>query len=530
MSNSKLSRRDFLKGSAVIGGMVAGSALLSACSAQDAAQDEDAIVWDKEADVVVIGYGGAGAATAITAHDAGSQVLLLEKTETGGGNTSVSLGGFLNVTDSDLAYKYTTKLFDYSLAEMDEEIIRVFTTECARNAEWVSALEPGMTPMKYGGASYKSVEGSETQEKYQIPREGMRTGASLFAAYKYAVEEDRGIEVMFSTPAQRLITDKDGAVIGVVAESNGSTINIKARKGVALTCGGYEFDDTMKQNTLKGYPVRAAGWPANTGDGIRMAQEVGAGLWHMNGASCSFAFETDPDLPMCVWNQGGAGILVDKHAKRFTNEVTVESHACLLATDVYDSHAMEYPRIPCFHILDESLRQTKKFGFESSGNLGNHYKWSDDNLAEIEKGWIIKADTLEELAGKLGLDPEALVATVEKYNADIKNGLDTEFGREVKQEEVYGVMTGTIPLETAPYYGIVLYPTLLNTQGGPRRNAQAQVLDAFGEPIPRLYSAGEIGSFWGIIYQGSGNNAESMVFGRIAGANLAALDPWDAEE
>ena len=84
------------------------------------------------------------------------------------------------------------------------------------------------------------------------------------------------------------------------------------------------------------------------------------------------------------------------------------------------------------------------------------------------------------------------------------------------------------PLETAPYYALQIYPALINTQGGPRRNDKAQILDAFGEPIPRLYSSGEMGSLWGIIYQGAGNNAESLVFGRIAGENAAKLENWDA--
>lgn len=519
-NKTKLSRRDFVKGSAMLGGIVAGGALVSGCSASEQPQKSER-TWDKETDVVVVGYGGAGAATAISAYDNGAEVLILEKMEQGGGNTAVSLGGFLNTSDTEAAYQYTASLFEYSLAEMDEEIVRVFADECANNAEWVTSLEEGIEPLKYGGASYKEVAGSETQEKYQIPRKGMRSGESLFAMYQYAVEE-RGIEALLNTPAKRLITDGEGAVIGVVAESNGQEISIKARKGVALTCGGFEFDEEYKMNYLKGYPVHACGAEGNTGDGVRMAQEVGAKLWHMTGASALLAFKLDDDMPMAI-TDNTYGIIVDKNSKRFMNEPALEGHAGLLAVDWYDSHHMDFPRIPCYYIYDDDMRKAGKFAWEGSGVLGGMYEWSEDNSVEIEKGWIPYADTLEELAEKMGLDPAALVQTVERYNADVVSGVDTEWGRTVEED---GELLSP-PIVTPPFYALELYPTLLNTQGGPRRNAKSQIIDAFGEPIPRLYGAGELGSFWGIIYQGAGNNTESMVFGRVAGAELAALDPWD---
>lgn len=517
--SGNMSRRDLLKASALIGGtFLAGGITLTQAQAKE-------VAWDYETDVVVVGYGGAGAAAAIAAFDGGAEVILLEKMEKPGGNTAVSLGGFINTSDPDAAYTYTRKLFDYSLAEVDEEIVRVFCDECAHNAEWVSALEEGLEIKKYGGASYKKVEGAESQEKWQVPRAGMRPGESLFAAYENAVEYDRDIDVMLNTPAKHLITNEDGEVIGVLAESNGAPIAIKARKGIALTCGGFEFDDEYKQNFLKGYPIRACGAKGNTGDGLRMAQEVGAKLWHMNGVSALLAFEATEDLPMVIMDNE-SGIIVDKNAQRFMDEPLLEGHAGLLAVDLWDTHNMLYPRIPCFMIFDDEMRKLAPFGWYSSGALGAAYKWSDDNLVEIENGWVNKADTIAELAELVGLDPAALEATVAQWNASVEAGVDSEWGRTIVDDEGKQV---SLPIATPPFYAHVLYPTLLNTQGGPRRNAQSQVIDAFGEPIPRLYAAGELGSFWGIIYQGAGNNTESMVFGRIAGANLAALDPWDAE-
>jgi len=137
------------------------------------------------------------------------------------------------------------------------------------------------------------------------------------------------------------------------------------------------------------------------------------------------------------------------------------------------------------------------------------------------------------LARILGMNSENLKETVIAWNRDITQGEDTQFGRTVHSEATekpayqgQELPVLSSPIKTPPYYALPLFPTLINTQGGPRRNSKAQVLDAFGDPIPRLFSAGELGSMWGLIYQGGGNITECMVFGRIAGKNAAAEKPW----
>jgi succinate dehydrogenase/fumarate reductase flavoprotein subunit len=129
--------------------------------------------------------------------------------------------------------------------------------------------------------------------------------------------------------------------------------------------------------------------------------------------------------------------------------------------------------------------------------------------------------------------PAILEETVGRWNEDVKSNSDTLYNRPIRspgkkrpeyKDFVAHVLSAAI--EQPPFYGIELYPCLLNTQGGPRRNEAAQVLDSFGRPIPRLYSAGELGSMWGMIYQGAGNIAECLVFGRIAGRNVAGERPW----
>ena len=120
--------------------------------------------------------------------------------------------------------------------------------------------------------------------------------------------------------------------------------------------------------------------------------------------------------------------------------------------------------------------------------------------------------------------------TVQKWNADIKAGEDTDFGRAIKaagkQAYAFDAPLKSAPIEHGPYYAIPLYPALVNTQGGPRKNSKGQVLNAVNEVIGRLYVAGELGSMWGPMYQGACNNAESLVFGQVAGENVVNEKPW----
>lgn len=476
--------------------------------------------WDREVDVVIVGYGGAGSAAAIEAHDAGAEVLILESTEQGGGNTRVSFGGFLCPANVEEAITYITGLFDLSLSTKDENLIRVFAEESVNNVEWITGLKEGTTVHQYGGAGYPMVEGADSMKKYVVHGDGkglVGFAINLFKLFQYAVEEQRHIPILYNTPARRLVTDADGEVVGLVAESDGREVAVYARRAVILTCGGYEADEQLLQNHVKGYPLYNIGHPGNKGDGVRMAQKVGAGLWHMNGVSCGFGLKV-PEFESAfgMFISRKAHIFIDKTGKRFVEETGIENHAGLLAVDFYDTRALHYPRLPFYAIIDETTR--KKGRISKAAGLGSNaftYEWSKDNSREIEKGWLVKGESLAELAGKLNISPSNLEQTILRWNEMVDQGEDTDFGRNIDPDV-------QMKIETAPFYAVVMHPALINTQGGPRRNEKSQVLDAFGDPIPRLYSAGELGSMWGIIYQGAGNIAECIVFGRIAGKNSAA--------
>jgi hypothetical protein len=190
----------------------------------------------------------------------------------------------------------------------------------------------------------------------------------------------------------------------------------------------------------------------------------------------------------------------------------------------FSQERVEYPNNPFYLVFDETLKT--KQPLSSSGGMGGRmtwngvydvYKWSADNNAEIEKGWIIKAGTIKELAAKIPMDAAGLEETIAKYNGYCRSGKDAEFDR--RKESL-------LPIKTPPYYAMELALTCINTQGGPKHNAKAQTLDNEDKPIPRLYSAGELGSFFGFLYPGGSNIPEAIAFGGIAGENAAAEKPW----
>ena len=215
----------------------------------------------------------------------------------------------------------------------------------------------------------------------------------------------------------------------------------------------------------------------------------------------------------------GPGFWVDQNGKRFVNEKSIDTHTCLYAVDLFDPIKHSYPRIPAYLIFDEKALKAGPVAGGITGWLGYRegYIWSKDNSVELKAGLIKSGRTPEELAKVIGIDAEGLKATIAEWNKGVAEGKDA-LGRPMKNAK--GAVLSA-PLE-GTLYAIELVPSLLNTQGGPRRNVKGQVLNAYGEVIPGLYVAGEMGSMWGHIYQGACNNAEALVFGRLAGKAAAA--------
>ena len=521
-------RRNLLKGGA------AAVASLPFASAIAKPYSKD-IRWDKETDVLVVGYGGAGACAAITAHDAGAKVLIVEKMKEGGGNTAVSSGGFMIPKNEADALTYLNATYDFADSEKDPELLKVFCKEIMGVKSFMEGLKPDTKLWVYGHAGFQNLKGWEAIDKWRV-RGKKRGGDCLFDLYRYAVEENRRIPIMLNTAVKQLIKNGD-EVVGVVAVADGKEINIKAKRAVILACGGYEFDQESLTTFAQGHKFHALGNPGNTGDGVRLAQSAGARLWHMTAYSCPLGCE----LPGCkaamqIQMMSPSFIWVDQDGKRFCDEFSADGHIRAYMVNRFDPITHRYPYIPCYVVFDDVAFKRGPIGSITSGYSVNRegYKWSFDNSKEVASGVIKKADSLKELAKIIGVPAENLEASVKKWNEDVKAGKDTQFARPIHNphksvvhiERKSGSIVSAPLTENGPYYAIVLYPTMLNTQGGPKKDVNGHVMTPENKPVPRLYAAGELGSMWGNIYQGATNNAECIVFGRLAGRAAAAEKSW----
>ena len=405
--------------------------------------------WDMECDVAVVGWGAAGTAAAVAAHMEGAQALILEKMPEGGGNTRVSGGNIIIPSDR----KFIDYLETLSFRTVGRDILEVFVDNAMKNGDWIKEMGgeiqvfmplevayPNISP----GASFPQIEGAETVVKYNI-KGTAEEGKPSQRLWKFlsGLVAKKGIKCSTSTAVKELITDASGQVIGVKAEKDGGIIYVKARRGVVLACGGYENDPEMKWDYLPAKPVMFLGTPGNTGDGIKMAQKVGADLWHMTRLACAAGFQApgfDSAFPINFLNEGF--IFVDKYGRRFINEAGIETHEYYRALSEFDVEKVEFPRVPMWAIFDE---QTRRNGPVSRGTAGYNrdlYTWSLDNAVEVSKGWILQGKAAAELAEKMRLPPETLEQTINNYNDDCAAGKDTAFGR--AREESAGLKAAVI--------------------------------------------------------------------------------------
>jgi succinate dehydrogenase/fumarate reductase flavoprotein subunit len=533
--DKEISRRQFVKGSAA--GAAAGFLLgPGGAVVSGASKPWLPDKWDYEADVVVVGMGYAGQNAAIASRDAGARVLIIEKApeKYAGGNSSVSGGGMTVPTGVKegtpyyhaLAFGTAPKeLCDFmaeALIKVPEQLNTLGIETIVTRSYEKTAPEAMIGLRRLPGANYGRIH-SIKPVKDAPPNFG--AGKQLHMALDKCVKS-RGIPIHYETRAKHLIQDPvTKEIVGVIAERQGKRIYLKAKRAVVLACGGYENNpEMMSYFNYPGIRIYPWGSPYNTGDGIKMVSEVGAPLWHtfsLEWAGHSVKVASEQAGVSVQVALGGSYILVNKYGKRFMNELKNMVHTKeSLELTYFNNERVEYPNQPFYAIFDESVRSKRgvgRIGGMTWNAVHGVYQWSDGSSAEIEKGWVSKGDTIKDLAAKMKIDPDGLQETVSKYNEYSSGKKDPEFNRRDNSLS---------PLTTPPYYGVELALTLINTQGGPKHNTKAQTLNQDDKPIPRLYSPGEFGSFFGFLYPGGSNIPEAIAFGRIAGENAAAEKPW----
>ena len=512
----------------------------------NASKNKEASEFDAKYDVIVVGYGYAGGIAAIEAHDAGSSVLLVDKMANPGGISVCSYGAMRSAHNSELAFKYLQKT---NAGRTPDAVLRAL-------AEGMSKIEPYMRKLaEVNGATVNPrekvanypFEGYETFYQTlieEIPNfdpatyyphvRGAPGGARVFKTLEDNVAQ-RDIDIWLEAPVQKLITGQEGSreVRGVVVQTTDGVRRVQAQKAVILACGGFEANEEMKKQFWQMTPVFAATTNSNTGDGIRMAQELGARLWHMWHYHGSYGFRHS-EYPYAIrmkrlpdWIPGREAtavvqmtwIVVDKFGHRYMNEnppyTQDTSHRPM---EFFDTVTQDFPRIPSYVIFDEVGRRRYRVGATTRNDPNAHYDWSENNLREIESGLIKKADSIPELAENIGVEADILETTLTRWNeaCSVKN--DSDFGRPP------GTM---MKIQRPPFYAGEVWPVVSNTQGGPEHDSRQRIIDIDDNPITRLFAAGELGSAWGHLYMSGGNLAECLVTGQIAGKEAASLESWD---
>lgn len=495
--------------------------------------------WDKEFDVVVVGS-GTGQIAAVRAADAGLEAVVIEKLPTMGGTTGISGGGIWipnnyrmreeevedNLEDALEYMKHAT------FGQSEPALMQSYLANCNAMVDYTRELgiEWQIIPNGAFPDYYESYPGSRTYGRPMVPqlppgepippsRSGFVTGGVLVRSLEKAGRQ-RGVQYMTDTAVQRLIVDDDNRVLGVLASSSGHELRIRARRGVVMATGGFSRNREMVMAFLRApiyYPNPPEG---DTGDGHRMGMEVGADLRNMN-ESWGWTVFWDPDtetaIPAFSPILGKPGcIVVNRNGERFFDEAGPYARV-IRAYQRFEPDTLDYPNVPGFAIIDSVYRMNYPFA-------------NYDPKMEFPR-WISRADTLEELAEKLGIDAQGLAATVARFNHNAKLGEDPDwhrgasaFDQQTSGDSSRGLPNSCLaPLAEPPFYGVAIWPGVLGTKGGLRTNANAQVVNVWGEPIQGLYAAGNCtGSVMGGGYPGGGSTiGAGLTWAYIAANHIA---------
>ncbi len=333
----------------------------------------------------------------------------------------------------------------------------------------------------------------------------------------------RGIEPITGVETKELVRE-GRRITGIEGEIGGEPFSLSARNGVVVATGGFEWDEEMRQAFLRGPMDAPASPPTARGEGLKLSMRAGAKLGNMTQGWWAPTLVT-PDTPWEGGEERAApvliertvphSIMVNRKAERFCNEAANYS-ALAGAFHAFDPQTYDYLNLPAWLVFDEDYVERYPIGPRLPG--------------QPVPDWVTRADTLEELAGQLNLDPSALCATVDRFNAHCEAGEDPDFQRGTSAyDHFYGDRSreGTAvtlgPIGRGPFYAVEIRMGLLGTNGGPRTDGSARILGHDGEPLPGLFGAGNaIACPTGGIYAGAGGTlGPAITFGYIAGRTAA---------
>jgi len=441
----------------------------------------------EKTDIVVIGSGAAGFTAAITAHDAGARVVVLEKQPITGGNSLLAAGGMnaagtrfqqaKGIKDSvDLMYKDT---MTGGKNMSDPELARILSANSAASVEWLMSLGADLSDVgRLGGASVS---------RAHRPKGGAAVGAHIVDVLRKNVAK-RKIDVRINSKVVKILEDKKGNVTGVVVQGKHRNLYVIRAKAVINAAGGFSANPERVAFYRPEYAgMTTSNQPGATGDGLDIGTDAGGKLRDMEQIQIHPTVAAGSRILITEAVRGNGAILVNREGKRFVNELTTR--------DAASAAILKQTGKSAFLVFDEGIRRSLK-------QIEGYF-----HLSLVREG-----NTPAELAAKIGCPPDALAATLEAYNNAVASKNDAEFKRPDMP----------LPVKTAKFYAIEVMPGIHYTMGGLKINALSQVIDKNGRPIPGFYAAGEVsGGVHGGNRLGGNSISETITYGRIAGAQAA---------
>ncbi len=467
------------------------------------------------ADVVVVGMGLAGVTASMSALDEGAVVVAVEKAGAAGGSSKYS-GGFITAVESKLQKEigFNQTVDEYMVSfnyqedlsvkedETDREAAKAMIARSASDLDFLEAHDvPIGGPDGFGGPN----------KIYHYPAtrtsafDGDSAGADHIVAGMSWLEKQENFSIYYNTPATEILTDGAGNITGILCErEDGSTLKVNA-KSVVLASGGWAASPELMERFCPDFPQEwvlpyTTSSMYNTGDGILMAEELGAAVYE-NGWWMDLAIVADV---------GGYSTYFMDHLNgliNYANYFVVDGNG----ERVFNTNSLYGPRSIAFA---EAMGETGKiFSIFTAEGFANGIDFIEANN-RVDNKIVYKADTLEELAELTGMDPDTFVAQVERFNGFVEAGKDEDMGQ-----------TTLIPITEGPYYAIDIKTSTMGTIGGLKTTDDNQVLNTDGNAIAGLYAAGEIinGKYFNQVYISGCAQLLCTDSGIIAGANAAAF-------
>ncbi|MDH6281619.1 FAD-binding protein [Prescottella agglutinans] len=507
--------------------------------------------WNEECDVLVAGSGGGGVTGAYTAAREGLDVILVEATDKFGGTTAYSGGGGVwfpcnpvlkragtDDTIEDALEYYHAVVGDRTPRELQDAYVRggaplieylehddilkfemlpwpdYFGKAPKARLDGQRHTMPSPLPISEVGDLHELVRGPLDFDRLGAPLpDYLIGGRALIGRFLKAMEKYPNAKLNLNTALVELVVE-DGDVVGAIVERDGEQVAIRARKGVLLAAGGFEGNDELRQKYgVPGEARDTMGPWGNQGQAHQAGIAVGADTDLMGEAWWSPGM-THPDgrSAFALWFT--AGIFVNQDGKRFVNESAAYDR---IGRDIIAQMEDGKATLPYWMIYDD------KDGERPPVNATNVSMVETEKY--VEAGLWHTADTLEELAEKIGVPAENLVATVERFNSFVATGVDPDFGRgdEAYDRAFSGGEPPLVTIEQGPFHAAAFGISDLGTKGGLRTDTSARVLDTSGNPIKGLYAAGNtMAAPSGTVYPGGGNPiGTSMLFSHLAAMDMA---------